>query len=242
MDSKAEIPEKEQSSNVDERYRDEQREVGATDIKSYILRAVVNERLANDDIPIKIDLGAIGKEAERLMELSLRHPDRAEYGSIACTDAEGKRLFLLNKPVLGDAHSVPYPELPEGRLPATVIHTHPSVDTPFSPQDLEPLFIPPGHGKGVPAVLVATPSLKMMLLRTKETPFLSATDIFLHTATAWDAYGNREELDALYEEKDKSVFAALSNKRMYMIKEMADYNKIKMYACPITSNIAIRAE
>lgn len=202
-------------------------------------------------MPKVFDLGEFGREAERLLHLSLRDPKHPEYASIACINDKG-RLVILKEPIRGDERSVPVPA-PKDKRRVLLLHTHGDTDTPFSASDLEGLFVPSAEN-GVPAVLLATPSLKMLILRTKDTPYLTPLQIEDRTVMMWLHPATEEErklFEAGYqaaggEEADrppeltpeyKQALRQLSSKRMFVLTRAAHEYNLKGYSCPSNQNI-----
>jgi hypothetical protein len=159
-------------------------------LKHYLLEAAKTAKLATERLPGIIDLGEFGVEAERSVKLSLLDPQHPEFASIACLDHAG-RVLLLKHPIRGDEHSVALPIFPDKRR-VLLIHTHGSADTPLSPGDLVALLVSPGTPLGVPAGLLATPSLKLLAMRTQATPDLSPLEL-LDAAVMMDLHPAMQE-------------------------------------------------
>lgn len=190
------------------------------------------------------------------MKLSIADPKHPEFASVACIDKRG-RVLLLRKPVRGDDSSVRLPTF-EDKQRALLIHSHGDTDTPFSPTDLITLFAHP-HDEhvGVPAEILATPSMKLLLLRTSKTPYLTADmafetilDISMHPAMSgehelfkrqYEAAGGEERLGLEappFTREYKGALQQLSHKRMFVLSRVAQRYHIKMYSCPVGRNVA----
>lgn len=218
-------------------------------MRDYLLDALESHAMASEYTPQTIDLADFGKQAENLVQLSRSSDGRFEYASVAYAD--NKRRIRLSRPVRGDGETVYLPPLPKGRRRVLIIHTHGDVDTPFSPADLEALFIRPPDERAVPAVLLATPTLKMLILRGKYTPFLSIAGIeevvermHLHDAMSeeaqlfksrYEAAGGKEPLlTADY----KQALAQISNRRMFVLTRFAHEYDLRIYSCALERNFA----
>lgn len=225
----------------------------ATPLKEYLLESLKSDRLAADP-PNKVDLGEFGKEAERLIALSLSNPKHPEYASVGCIDERG-RMLILREPVRGDESSVPLPSFKDKRR-VFLIHSHGNTDIPFSPSDLDPLLLPPGDSRTAAAVMLITPSLKLLILRTKSTPQFSSLEIldegvmrWLHPAMqeerrlyeqGYNARGGEEiDLPPLLTEDYKQALRALGHKRMFMLTRAAQEYHLKLYSCPLNKNVAL---
>lgn len=223
--------------------------------KDYLLEVVKTERFALENLPSSVDLGEFGREAERLINFSLQDPKHPEYASMACVDRVG-RILLLREAVRGDESGVTFPTT-ENKRHILNIHSHGGIDTPFSPGDLEPLFIDPCLEKAaVAAEMLVTPSTKMLLLRTKKTPFLPhapyfpdavgfAISVEMENHPAMAEEGQiLEEQESPSDEQNPQLtkdwpykLQQLSHKRMFALTQIAQRYHLKLYSCSLEKNI-----
>lgn len=166
------------------------------------------------------------------------------------------RLLLLREPICGDEGSVPLPAFDDKRR-VLVIHTHGDTDTPFSPNDLITLFAHPNEEHfGVPAAILATPTIKLLFLRTNRTPYLTGDlafeaimDIYMHPALSeehelfkrqYEAAGGEDRLgleEPPVTQEYKEALQQLSHKRMFALSRVIPRYHIKMYSCPLAENL-----
>lgn len=165
--------------------------------------------------------------------------------------------MLLREPIRGDQSDVALPIFEDKRRVLT-IHTHGDADTPFSPNDLTALFACPNvESVGVPAEILATPSIKLLVLRTIGTPYLTANeafdtiiDIYMHPAMSeehelfkrqYEAAGGEQRLgleEPPFTQEHKETLQQLSHKRMFTLSRVAQRYHLRMYSCPLDRNIS----
>lgn len=228
-------------------------------LKDYLFDVAKTERFAPEHLPSSIDLGEFGRETERLINLSIVDPKHPEYGSMVCIDRVG-RVLMLRQPVRGEETSVTLP-LPENKRRILTIHTHGETDTPFSSHDLQFLLIDPRDERAAAALILATPSLKMLITRTKRTPYLSEWEAF-DASTDMDSHPAMGEEQELYDSHCqlaegeggeripeprgeelpltvhwKQRLGQLSHKRMFVLIQTVQRYHLKLYSCPLEKNI-----
>lgn len=229
-------------------------------LADYLLQAAGKEPYALETQPREFDLGKIGHEAEKLMQLTLKHPRRIEYGTLVFVDKTNGRLLMLR--IQGDENGVEFPindihinrkgnRLSAARMSdddrwlspprlddkktdprlALDIHSHP-LDKPFSPNDLSPLFEQPIFRDIDPAILVVTPTAKVLALRTTRTPLLLPGSL--------NRYSKRTH--ARYDPQEQNYTDFLNQpggyQRMFWLTRLAQEFHLKIYSCPIGKNIA----
>lgn len=153
--------------------------------KSITLRdALVNATFANNramhpDVK-SLQLGTLGREADELMELTLQHPQKVEYGKLIYATPQ-HTLLVPTVPVEGTfrqgngtggevAFKMSISTFPnrrtwakeqrQDRFVVTAMHTHSDLDFPPSPQDMLNLFLADDNIKAQTAVFVITKSQK----------------------------------------------------------------------------------
>ncbi|MDO8673971.1 MAG: hypothetical protein Q7O66_21380 [Dehalococcoidia bacterium] len=214
-------------------------------LKDYLLNAMSDPMLALDPMPMAIELKDFGREAERLLHLSLADPLHPEYATAAYLDDAG-RLLLPKQPIRGDITSVLRSDLPEGMRQVLMIHTHGNIETPFSPNDLRDLFVPANEKTAVPAELLIMPNLKLLMLRTRHTPYLSglSRELLAHMMELDPAMNEEREFlsnAATLGGKEKKILHQLSNRRMFMLTRISQDYHLAMYSCSYKDNIALPA-
>lgn len=198
---------------------------------------------------MSFDLGIFGKEAEKLIRLSLDDPEHPEFASLAFVDRTS-RLLLMKEPIRGGESSVTLPRS-EDLQHVLTIHTHGDTDTPFSASDLAGLFIP-RHEGGIAAGILATPTQELLVLRSPQTPLLSppeVIDVVLELLTSaameeeWSDYQRRYETDGgaidsplPLTEEYKQELRQLGHRRMFMLTRAAQEFSLRMYSCPLPEN------
>ncbi len=225
-------------------------------LKQYLLETAKRPNLVLEKRPKSIDLGEFGREAEKLIHFSLADPKHPEYANQVCVD-QNQRILLLKEPIRGDADSVELRDL-TGKRRVFSLHSHGDIDTPFSSGDLESIFISPMDSRADAGIMLVTPTIKMLLFRTNETPVSSDAwkvldmtfDMYIHPAMN----DERELTNQMYQEAggDKLPFdtevpftreglqklEGISYKRMFALKSMAHTFHLEMYACAVDKNIA----
>lgn len=225
--------------------------VQTTQLKEYLLAASKSPLLAADPAPASFDLGIFGKEAEMLVQKSAIDPKTPEYFTGAYVD-ENSRLLLLNKPIRGTQFSVQPPHT-KGKKLVLGIHTHGIVDSPFSSGDFVPLFLPKDKHGNV-AQLLATPSIKLLIIRTKNTPLLDQIRLY-NMKVMFDQIYNQKETELFrkrYKEtghytkdvftiEDIQTLQEQSHRRMNAIIQTAQEYNLKLYASKPGEDIAYPA-
>lgn len=209
-----------------------------SDLNHFLVRTYKGEAPSPEDFPGGFNLGEIGKEGERLIKDTLSDPAHREYMSRFVVNMGGKTFFISS--IKGDEGSVSAPPSISGESDLLVIHTHP-MDTPFSPVDVDSLFVQTNwKGQPLPAEMVVTPALKILILRTSKTPRLE-------TNTWWDPKMEMYKEPAMDEEvfdlpkghlEPLGRLAPISNKRMYALTRIAQKYQLKIYTCSIDNNVA----
>lgn len=225
-------------------------------LKRLLLEATRNPKFVVKNFPKALDLGEFGYEAERLIKLSSDDPSHPEFLSLVLLDKAGK-VLMLSTPIRGDCGSAKVPEYPDKRR-LMLMHSHGDVDSPFSDGDLVFMFIPPKLQEAITCELVVTPTMKLLMFRTENTPTTydanKALDMIMDFAThpaldeeneLWSR--NFEEVGGnnlgIFEpipatEKTKKGMAWLSNKKMFALTDFAQKYNLKFYSCPLGKNIA----
>lgn len=214
--------------------------VKSASLKDYLLRITRGAKIPPEDFPSSFDLGEFGKEADKLAKAAQSDPQHMEHISKAVTTSRGDIFFISSNRGEATQVSVPTPVPMENDL--LLIHTHPS-DTPFSPPDLDSLFTRPNwQGWTMPAEMVVTPTLKVLIFRTSKTPELLGDeswnpkmDMTLEPAMEEEVFSPREGPDVL------NSLGSISNKRMYALTRIAQKYHLKLYSCPVGKNIAYQA-
>lgn len=227
-------------------------------LKDLLIESAFSLNHAPSLLPQSVDLGKFGIEAEKLMNMTNNDPSQAEYLSATFLDSDG-RILMNKNPIRGDEGSVKLPKSHKKRF-LLLTHSHPG-DSPFSPADLNVLFIPKTETISAPALLLATPSLKMLIFRTNKTPYLSPSEILDLSAMMFHDYGIKDESEIYkhltdeeleehekagntnlpYVDEWKKILPSISNRRMFVISRVLNDYNLALYSCPISKNIATRA-
>jgi hypothetical protein len=145
---------------------------------SVLKRTPFEGYVSKNELPYKINLneGVIGGHSEAMRKETLADPEKRErsrYGKITID----RRLLISNHSIIGNKTDVaPHAEIFSNDLPVLNLHTHGIVDLPPSPMDIR-ILLPSLQDGGLAAIIVITPSMRFLLLRTKETPRRSAGGI-----------------------------------------------------------------
>lgn len=121
-----------------------------------------------------LQLGDLAPEANDLMNLTLGHPRRVEYGKVLYVTPERKLLVptqavegIEGGKVMLTVKVTPFPgrrgyprEQQQDRFIASLMHTHEELDFPPSPIDMRGLFLKNDHIIAQTAVFVITKSQK----------------------------------------------------------------------------------
>lgn len=220
----------------------EKRTGSSISLENYLLRAIEDKKLLPEKFPTSFDLGEFGKKSDEILKATLSDPKHHEYASQVAIDMDGKIVFYGLKKGK-ETQVAPCDQVPgEDRL--LMIHSHP-IDVPFSPEDLDMLFLQP-NSKGwiMPAEILITPSLKMLIIRTEKTPVLFKGEQWRPKMEMYEEPVLEEKL--IFQEPDISTenlseLALVSHKRMFALIKVAQKYNLKVYSCPIDQNIAYLA-
>lgn len=205
-------------------------------LKNFLTRITQGEKFAPEEFPSAFDLGEFGKEADKLNRAAQADPEYREYISKAVTSPRGNIFFISTN--RGEATEVSAPTPVPGENDLLIIHTHP-LDTPFSPQDLDSLFTRPNwKGWTMPAQMVVTQTLKVLIFRTGQPPELPRgerwrpkMDMIEEPTMAEEVFSSKSDIEV------PNNLGSISHKRMYALTRIAQKYHLKIYSCPINKNV-----
>lgn len=204
-----------------------------------------------EDIP-SIDLGAIGKQAETLLELSLEDPEGLERGQDVLVTPDG-RVVIYNKIYVGkhtehgqiieyQSPITVYPRAPllprekrQNRFLATTIHTHGTNFLPISPTDLRCLLISEYSQAAAPLVFAITPQRKMLLFRTEKTPRYE----YGHLTRFIDYYTQYLSESSVVPDLGVLPIEYQAQLQHGLLRGINSMLNLKAYSCNTTNNIAV---
>lgn len=129
-------------------------------------------------MPVRIDTGKIGDELSNLVTTTKEDPKKRERGKFIIVNPD-KQLQVQSNASVGTYESVKtsarietrvnssMPQYSESSTVLGVMHTHP-IDTPPTFTDLKQILVNPENG-GCFLMMVGTPNIKLLFLRTMET-------------------------------------------------------------------------
>lgn len=200
-----------------------------------------------------IDLGVLGKEAERIFDKSIaEHNGKKEY-LLPVIVTPTKKLFLRKEEISGaDMHvsgifeikmNINYYDVPKQRRQsyfiAANIHNHP-VPMPPSPRDFMPLFIEDINPGGNTATFISSVLEKIIVFRGEKTP--EWTWAFAEQRiSAWDAM-IRSRVEKFLAPGMPYVQMDDLNRRVQMawLRDVVAKYDLQAFSCPLRENIARR--
>jgi hypothetical protein len=210
-------------------------------LRDLLLDAYKSSKLAPQAVPFSIDLGLIGKEAEKLMDLTSQDPEQREHTQGIFLDTRGQ--MFTDSPMRGEKDRVQIRKY-NGKKRIAGIHSHGDEDTPYSPTDVRHLVTNPQDidDLTIPVSIVVTPTQKLLLMRTEASPLLPNVEAITET----------EFSQLLSDLKEGGIhlpgntilqrsLSATSHHRMNVMLEIFRNLHLQLYSCSLDKNIAVKA-
>lgn len=222
-------------------------------IKELLIEATFAPNRALRKGVYRIDLGELGKEAERLYDKAESGP-KIEYCSPALVTAD-RKLLLHKEGISGTNEQVRIqlqvqirknagllPKyLRQNRFIGALIHNHPEFELGPSPTDMQSLFLEDTYKEAQTAVFVATPNTKIILFRGDLTPqwtkeFATEKERLWYRLT-------RERLSQFNSPYTLFVENADLQRRVRnaLLRKIASTYDLQVFMCPLRENVAFRA-